>query len=276
MISGLSGSLLSHDAMRSSLEATPAEIPATHHRWFQTWYDHVIRELGPASSARLVYDRVAEPLAGALGLRCVLAPEPMASSTWIHALLRTERGSVAALLATAWGQDPAGVWRTAVRHGIAQNLRWCICVTGPFVSIFDATRTYARRFAQFDLQTTTHDPVSLALLWTLLNRAAFRSVESALDRAVIASDQHRAEVRTSLQHGVHEALRSLLEAFGAARGRKASDISGLFDESLIVIYRILFLLFAEARGLVPTWHPIYRDAYTIEALRRPAECQQRP
>jgi hypothetical protein len=53
-------------------------------------------------------------------------------------------------------------------------------------------------------------------------------------------------------------------------------MSGLFDESLIVIYRILFLLFAEARGLVPTWHPVYRDAYTIESLRTPAERQHKP
>src|SRR5262245_13241039 len=276
MIPGLSGSLLSHDAMRSSLEATPAQVSSRHHRWFQAWYDHVMRELGPASSARIVYDRVAAPLAGALGLRCVLTPGPMVPSEWIHALLQTERGSVAALLATAWGHDPAAVWRAAVRHGIAQNLRWCLCVTGPLIGIFDATRTYARRFAQFDLQVTTRDPASLALLWALLNRDAFGSVESALDRAVTASDRHRAEVRTSLQHGVHEALLSLLGAFGAARGGRASNISGLFDESLIVIYRILFLLFAEARGLVPAWHPIYREAYTIEALRKPAECQQKP
>ncbi len=276
MISGLSGSLLSHDAMTSALDTTRTQIPSATSRWFQNWYDRVIRDLGPASSARTVYDRVAEPLAGALGLRSVVAPGPMAAATWLHALLQTERGSVAALLVTAWNQDPATAWRAAVRHGIAQSLRWCLCVTGPFVRIFDATRTYARRFAQFDLEITTRDPVSLALLWTLLNHEAFSSLESALDRAVAASDQHRAEVRASLQEGVHEALLCLLRAFGAARGRRAANISSLFDESLIVIYRILFLLFAEARRLVPTWHPTYRDSYTVESLRNPTECQQKP
>jgi hypothetical protein len=49
-----------------------------------------------------------------------------------------------------------------------------------------------------------------------------------------------------------------------------------FDEALVVVYRILFLLFAEARGLVPRWHPIYRDGYTIEALRGPVEMRPRP
>ena len=32
------------------------------------------------------------------------------------------------------------------------------------------------------------------------------------------------------------------------------------------MYRVLFLLFAEARALVPIWNDVYRDAYTIDAL----------
>jgi hypothetical protein len=40
----------------------------------------------------------------------------------------------------------------------------------------------------------------------------------------------------------------------------------LLDQSLTVVYRILFLLFAEARGLVPVWHEVYRDRYTIESI----------
>ncbi len=275
MIAALSGSLLSHDAMASGLHGSPTGIPGSTCRWFQTWYDRVIRELGPASSARVVYDRVAEPLAHAFGFRLVLAPGPTSSSAWIQALLQTDRGPAAALLVTPWGQDPATAWRAAVRFGIAETMRWCLCVTGPFVRIFDATRTYTRRFAQFDLEITAHDSVSLALFWRLLNHEAFHGSESALDRAVTASDQHRASVRASLQHGVEDALGSLLQAFAAA-GRKTADRSALFDESLIVIYRILFLLFAEARGLVPTWHPIYRDSYTIESLRSPSEVQQNP
>ncbi len=35
-----------------------------------------------------------------------------------------------------------------------------------------------------------------------------------------------------------------------------------------MVYRVLFLLFAEARGLVPVWHETYREAYTIDALCR--------
>jgi hypothetical protein len=43
-----------------------------------------------------------------------------------------------------------------------------------------------------------------------------------------------------------------------------------------VVYRVLFLLFAEARGLVPAWHPVFRQSYTIDALRAVVETLPRP
>jgi hypothetical protein len=110
------------------------------------------------SGARTVYDRAAVPLANALGLRVVVTPGPNKASSGIYALLQADRTPVAVLLATAWGGDPSAAWRDAVRYGIAHSLRWCISITGPPIRIFDATRTYARRFAQFDLEVAVHDP----------------------------------------------------------------------------------------------------------------------
>ena len=37
-----------------------------------------------------------------------------------------------------------------------------------------------------------------------------------------------------------------------------------FDQSLTVVYRVLFLLFAEAHALVPVWNELYRADYTID------------
>jgi hypothetical protein len=44
--------------------------------------------------------------------------------------------------------------------------------------------------------------------------------------------------------------------------------SAASGQALTVVYRVLFFLFAEARGLVPVWHEVYREAYTIDALCR--------
>lgn len=271
MIPGLSGSLLSHDALSdNALISIRGGAATANYRWFQSWHRQLSREMGPASSARQVYDRVAVPLATSLGLRVV----PAAASpgtTSVHALLHTERAPAATIVVTEWGRDPASAWRDAVRTGIAHGVKWTACITGPVLRLFDATRTYSRRFAQFDLEITAEDLASLELLYALMSAEAFNGDETGLDRAVTISERHRAAVRTSLQSGVHDALTSLLRAFAAARRQLHPNAETLFEESLIVIYRILFLLFAEARGLVPKWHPIYRDSYTIESLRDSTE-----
>jgi hypothetical protein len=44
-----------------------------------------------------------------------------------------------------------------------------------------------------------------------------------------------------------------------------------FEQALTIVYRLLFLLFAEARALVPLWHPVYRESYSLESLRDIAE-----
>jgi len=277
MIPGLSGSLLSHDGLNGALEALRQGLPPVDRGWFRKWQREVRSEMGPACTARHVFDRVAAPLANQLGFRIVPIHKTTISSTAIHALLQVEKTTAMSLLVTAWGHDAAAEWRASVRSGIAHDVRWCICVTGPTLRIFDATHTYSRRFAEFDLEITSHDDASIDLLWTLVSCHAFSRDDATLNRAVAISDRHRSEVRTSLQQGVFEALTSLLRAFAVASPRRRRvDPSRLFDESLIVIYRILFLLFAEARGLVPKWHPIYRDGYTIESLRGPAERSIKP
>ena len=243
-------------------------------------------ELGPASGARLVFDRVAAPLATSLGYQPVLATNARVANgdvlpVWLYA-----RGAAAvAMLVTAWGVDAGSAWREVVRQGIAGNLRWCLCATGPALRLFDARRTYSRRYAEIDLATAAEDPRPFAVLWGLLRADAVSRHDdqgvSILDRAVQICERYRADVRTSLQQGVHEALTHLIGAFVTARTRRrrhhaAVHASLLFDESLVVIYRILFLLFAEARGLVPRWHPVYRDSYTIESLRTPVETRLQP
>jgi hypothetical protein len=280
MIPGLSGSLLSHEALSGAAGLSfvhDKQEDAAAHRRLRAWHSKVAREMGPASGARAVFDRVAAPLAAALGFRVTLAGSE--SGRLFHAVLEAGAVPAAVLLVTEWGREPAGAWRDAVRHGIARSVRWCFCLNGPALRVLDARRTYSRRFAEFDLDTTLNDPVGFGVFWGLLRADGFDPGRSPLlDSAVALSEQHRAEVRASLQLGVHDALICLLRAFASARTRHraAPPPGALFEESLVVIYRILFLLFAEARGLVPKWHPIYRGSYTIEALRTPVEVLARP
>ena len=138
-----------------------------------------------------------------------------------RALLEAGGLVVSVLIVTPWGQDLSGLWRDMVRHGLAWAARWCLCVSGPVLRVTDSQRTYARRFAEIDLQSAAEHDATFAVLWGLLRAAALAGpAPSVLDRAVAMSDQHRVSVRNSLQQGVEEALTRLTRAFLRAQHRR--------------------------------------------------------
>src|SRR5690606_22623434 len=91
---------------------------------------------------------------------------------------------------------------------------------------------------------------------------------SWLHDAVRESENYAAGVCRSLREGVLPASEDVVHAL--ARG-PTDSLQDALEQALTIVYRILFLLFAEAQGLVPLWHPVYRESYSVEALREAAE-----
>ena len=102
-----------------------------------------------------------------------------------------------------------------------------------------------------------------SVLWTVAHANAFSRQPALLDTVVTLSRHHGVQVCRALGAGVLDALEVLLDAL--TRGTRLPP-AALWEQSLTVLYRVLFLLFAEARGLVPLWHPVYRDRYSLEAI----------
>src|SRR5262249_28457151 len=99
---------------------------------------------------------------------------------------------------------------------------------------------------------------------------------SRLQTLVEASRLHAIAVSQSLREGVLSASAAILGALlNTNRARVPSPpVWATFEQALTIGYRILSLLFAEARGLAPLWHPIYRESYSLESLRTRAEHSQ--
>ncbi len=287
MIPGLTGTLLSEDALEhvvcDALRGLLGESGrAVAQRRLSAWHTPLRKVLGPASGPRTLFDRLAIPLFSQLGYRGVAHG---ADAQVLRAVLEVKGRPTATLFVTGWGQDPASSWRDVVLHGIGHGLRWCFCLTGPSLRVVDGLRTYSRQFLELDLATALDQEKAFAVLWGVLRAEAMRTSDDdrrpVLERAIEISERHRAAVRSSLQLGVNNALQHLVKAFSMAAASRPGrgeprQPTDAYNEALIVIYRILFLLFAEARGLVPAWHPTYRDGYTIEALRQPIETLPRP
>ena len=92
---------------------------------------------------------------------------------------------------------------------------------------------------------------------------------SFLAEIVEESERYASGVCRSLRDGVLGASREVLTALLMRPPRPSLDQA--FEQALTIVYRILFLLFAEARALVPLWHPVYRDSYSLDALRAAVE-----
>jgi hypothetical protein len=228
------------------------------------------RTLGPASSARQILDVQVLPLAHAVGLDVAVTSTGAGS---VLATIHSRGRGVASLSVAGWGGDLRRLRDHAARNAPAGSPRWWLGANGRLIRIMDVSRAYARRSIDIDLERLEEDDRGLRALERLLapgDPPALATLEALLE----ASEQHRSAVGRSLQLGVDDALGRLIAGFSrrrvkARRAERGPDVS---DEeckhhALTIVYRILFLLFAEARGLVPQWHPVYRDSYTIESLR---------
>ncbi|MEZ5318991.1 MAG: N-6 DNA methylase [Vicinamibacterales bacterium] len=226
------------------------------------WWRSAEATCGPSTSLRAVFDGVACPLLGALGFR---VRDPRFDADRIRARLDTPGGGRVALLQLPWAARPSRRWREAWDAARDAGSRWCLVLAPPYLSVVDARRHGARRAVEFTLPDAL-EVRSLTVLVAVAGAGAFEGAPVVAIEALVA-DGHRFQdrVREDLQHGVAESLGAL-----AALAHRATAREAAFDEALTIVYRILFLLFAESRALVPAAHPILAQAYTVGGLCRDA------
>ncbi len=229
------------------------------------WWADVTRACGPATGPRTVFDLVAMPLFARLGFR---ARDVAASRDGLTARLVTPRGQAVALHVLGWrgwAARPPAVWRDAVATARVHGADWCFVLAPPHLSLVPARGHASRRALDFTFPDAL-EAGAAGILLTLARATAFEAHASDAVAPITAwlndAASYHARLHTQLQAGVVEALHALARVLR----RGAHVTPSAFDESLTLVYRVLFLLFAESRALVPIHHPIYREMYTLTAL----------
>lgn len=218
--------------------------------------------LGPASSVRAIADAAVIPLFAGLGLSVAGRRD---ADGLCELRVAWRQRVVAPVIVMPWSESLDRTWRLAVARGVHIDARWCFTCNGRGLRIVDSQHTWTRHYLEFDLDLLPHEPDARRLLWTIAGGESLASTPAVLDEAVERSASHGLAVCRTLGSGVLRALELLSSAI-ADRQRRRHPPDVIFDQCLTVLYRVLFLLFAEARGLVPMWHPIYRDRYSIDAI----------
>jgi hypothetical protein len=136
------------------------------------------------------------------------------------------------------------------------------------------------RFYEVDLKelADANDANSFLYFYAFFRRAAFEpAVADGLTLAGMLreSSDYARGVSDSLKAQVFDALRHLAQGLlDYPRNRlepTPETLSAIYASSLIVLYRLLFVLYAEARELLPLRaSPGYRESYSLYALVREA------
>ncbi|MCS6990329.1 MAG: N-6 DNA methylase, partial [Chitinophagales bacterium] len=148
--------------------------------------------------------------------------------------------------------------------------------------------TFIRRqaYIEFDLKAIIEEQLfnDFVLLYRLLHRTRFPrgtsdAHECLLEQYYRHSEEQGGRVRERLREGVEQCIRILANGFLAhpgndelrsriaSQGNDRISPEDLYRQLLRLIYRFLFLLVSEDRGLLST-DPLYRDHYSIGRVRR--------
>jgi hypothetical protein len=230
----------------------------------------VARACGPASSSRALLETGAHPLLLALGFTSMTDVRDHGGN--LVATIAGPVGGAVAVVVAPFAARLDGLWAAAVSAARERGADWAVVYNGSHLRLVDTMRLHARRHLEFDLDLAATPRGATILQLTLAaGRLTSRGGEST--RALVeASDAHASAVCRSLRDGVLSASTDVLDALTRRRRRGHTNVShDTFEQALTIVYRLLFLLFAEARGLVPLWHPVYHESYSVEALRAAAE-----
>ena len=116
------------------------------------------------------------------------------------------------------------------------------------------------------------DPDRMRYFTLFFCQAAFRPDRLGrvfLDDALAASNAYAVELEEDLEENVYHALERLMQGFLdlPTNNLVADDLKMIYDNSLYLLYRLLFILYGESRGLLPLDNDQYRDSYSLTHIK---------
>ncbi len=156
------------------------------------------------------------------------------------------------------------------------GLTWGILTSGKLWRLYHRDTSYKLdSFYEVNLEKmlTDEDIDAFRYFYYFFRNEAFiphTSNHTFLDDALLGSIRYTVSVSDDLGDKIYLALEELINGFLDYHGNNLttsdSDVKKIHESCLILLYRLLFVLYAEGRGLLPLENPEYRSTYSLEAI----------
>jgi hypothetical protein len=165
----------------------------------------------------------------------------------------------------------------------AADQQWSVVTDGLKLRVLrDYYHTYTRGYVEFDLESifTNRNCEDFRALYRLCHASRFiesDESEAPLEQLYQVAVSTGVKIGEDLQSNVVEALETLGNGFLNPELREElaegdQDVADAYFQDLLrIVYRLLFLLFAEQRGMMADRGDLYTDEYSITALRDRSE-----
>jgi hypothetical protein len=187
--------------------------------------------------------------------------------------------------------------------------RWAFLANGSELRLYRKGGSIARQYLKIDFSALfdNDDDREWLVFWGLFRIAAFLPPETAaaektsegqtsdrrclLERVIEESQRHATKIADDLRENMVRAVETLLQgiidsphnrhywqaSLEVKRVPSEDQLKDLFKEAIYFLYRLLFILYAESRDLLPVSDSeVYRETYSLEHLRGMVEQRIRP
>ena len=154
------------------------------------------------------------------------------------------------------------------------GLTWGILTSGKLWRLYHRDTSYKLdSFYEVDLEKILidEDTDAFRYFYYFFWNDAFApgtSNQSFLDDVLSGSIRYTVSVSDDLGDKIYLALEELINGFLTFpdNNLKVSDTKMIYENCLILLYRLLFVLYAESRGLLPLENREYQSEYSLDAL----------
>ena len=155
------------------------------------------------------------------------------------------------------------------------GLQWGILTNGRLWRLYHKSTAHKLdHFYEIDLPALLEsaNPQNFLYFYAFFRRAAFDAHPLGVAEILRESIEYALGVSNSLKDQVYTALRHVAQGFlDFAPNQLSPDdpttLKAIYDSSLIMLYRLLFILYAEARDLLPISNSdLYRENYSLRFI----------